>query len=374
MALGLGTALALLEVGTRVWIRNFASEESFRRYASFDDLSLHSRAGMFSRHWYLGYALTPSWELGENRHNSLGLRGDELPVPKPEGEYRIVCVGGSTTYGTSIDDYHDAYPARMEAELHRLGHSEVRVVNGGCGGWTSYETLFNLHLRILDLEPDAIVFYQGVNDLKSRFVWPPEAYRGDNSGHRDLASTLVMPPLIEHSAVARVALTNLGLMVPHSDLERSLVRAPDENVWGEYRIQVKTKNYPSGTFADMPIKEMLAHNPPRYFERNMRLQIGMARARGAEVVLATFAHRAQSVARGPEVFGELDDAFEEMNDVVRRVAAESRTKLLDFGRYLARDPQYFMDEVHLTVAGAKEQGRVFALYFDKNVLSGDEVR
>lgn len=368
VGLGLVAALALLEFGTRVWIRRFASEESFRRYATVRDLSLSSRQSMLSRHWYLGYSLTPDWESGANRHNSLGFRGEEFPQAKPEGEYRIVCLGGSTTYGTGIEDYNAAYPARMQALLRRMGHTRVRVINGGCGGWTSYETLFNLHLRILDLEPDAIVFYQGINDLKSRFVWPPEAYRGDNSGHRGVSRTLVMPPLIEHFALARVALTKLGLTVPHLDIERALLRAPEENVWGNYRVQIKTKMYPSGIFADVPMRKILDTNPPVYFERNLRTQIGLARGRGIEVVLATFAHRARTVAKGSEVAAEFDAAFEEMNDVVRDVARDTKTKLVDIALYIKPDPVYFVDEVHFTLKGATLQGNLIARYFDKYVL------
>ncbi len=63
--------------------------------------------------------------------------------------------------------------------------------------------------------------------------------------------------------------------------------------------------------------------------------------------------------------GELDAALDGGG---RDMARDAQAKLLDFAKYLAQDRRYFTDEVHLTVAGAKEQGTLFARYFDKHVL------
>ena len=57
-------------------------------------------------HPYLAYALKPSWSSPRNRkksasHNRLGFRGPEIEIPKPAGTFRVLCLGGSSTYGAA---------------------------------------------------------------------------------------------------------------------------------------------------------------------------------------------------------------------------------------------------------------------------------
>lgn len=62
--------------------------------------------------------------------NSQGLRDDEMPVQRPEGETRILALGNSTTWGTGVDQ-HDVYPNQLE---RALGTDHVQVVNAGGQG------------------------------------------------------------------------------------------------------------------------------------------------------------------------------------------------------------------------------------------------
>jgi len=48
--------------------------------------------------------------------NRFGFRGKDIALPKPDGVYRIVCVGGSTTVGGWTDD--TSYPAFLEVALN----------------------------------------------------------------------------------------------------------------------------------------------------------------------------------------------------------------------------------------------------------------
>ena len=59
----------------------------------------------------------------------------------------------------------------------------MEVINGGVGGYSSYQTLMNIQFRVLPLNPDLIVIYQGYNDIHTRFVYPNSSYLGDNSGY-----------------------------------------------------------------------------------------------------------------------------------------------------------------------------------------------
>src|SRR5262249_18573511 len=59
--------------------------------------------------------------------NSEGFRGGELPEIKRAGTYRIVTLGDSWTFGTSVGQYQ-TYPMLLEAELHKLDRNKAYEV------------------------------------------------------------------------------------------------------------------------------------------------------------------------------------------------------------------------------------------------------
>jgi lysophospholipase L1-like esterase len=100
---------------------------------------------------------------GEIYTNSLGLRGPEIPAKQP-GEYRILSLGESTTFARRLP-YEKSYSARLEAELAPLVGGEVRVVNAGVPGYTSFQGYQYLRHTGISLEPDAVLIYFGFNDF-----------------------------------------------------------------------------------------------------------------------------------------------------------------------------------------------------------------
>lgn len=113
--------------------------------------------------WYrfkLGWE-HPTWMYSLNRQ---GFRDDDVELPKPPGVFRIVCIGGSTTEEGATNA--TTYPNLLEAELNaRFGGSpRIDVVNCGVSGiLTSGERARTFDY--LALEPDLLLFYEGVNDL-----------------------------------------------------------------------------------------------------------------------------------------------------------------------------------------------------------------
>lgn len=104
--------------------------------------------------------------------SSLGLRGPEIPVRKPAGEYRVLALGDSFTFGQGVE-YDQAWPALVE---RRLG-APVRVVNAGwaAGSPLGYERY--LGSRGFQLEPDLVIVavFVGndvVEDMAERYAGP----------------------------------------------------------------------------------------------------------------------------------------------------------------------------------------------------------
>src|SRR3989338_3463081 len=142
LILAVTITLAALEGVMRFAVVHLVSEELQERYRSY----LEAKNPKFVQHPYLSYALTKNYvsKDGLNKHNSLGIRGEEITMPKPEGVFRIITLGGSTTYGSAVEDWREAYPAQMEKALkENYGYKNAEVINGGAGGYTSAELFIN---------------------------------------------------------------------------------------------------------------------------------------------------------------------------------------------------------------------------------------
>ncbi|HEX9641313.1 MAG TPA: SGNH/GDSL hydrolase family protein [Candidatus Krumholzibacteria bacterium] len=372
------------EIAARMALVHLADEWTFLRYAS--SAQLRARFGpagergvekitnpaylaAYSLHRYLGYAPTPNYTRGTNRHNALGFRGAEIAVPKPANEFRIVCLGGSTTYTTELEDWHLAYPALLEQELRRSGFPSARVINAGAAGWASWESLANLEFRVLDLEPDLIVVYHGINDIQARFVWPPEAYRGDNSGSKaPSGETQPLPGLLEQSTIARYLLVRSGRILPHSAFQRTVsVTAP--TYYGDlFQEQWLAKSYPQGIFLEVKASEMLEQNKPIYSQRNLENMVAIAHAHGVAAVLATFAYSPLFKDLPRVASEEYVAAYAEMNEMVRAVAEHSGASLFDFAAIFPQDPRYYTDGRHMNEEGSLLKAELFARYLIESHL------
>lgn len=365
----LALTLGALELGARFYLHRLAGEEEFLLYAALDDLGKRRLAmgrnpteRRYEAHRYLGYVPARSYSDEKNRHNALGFRGEEIEVPKPPGEFRIACLGGSTTYGRGVKEYALAYPQLLEAELGSRGHGSVRVINAGAEGYTSWESLLNLEFRVLDLEPDLVISYDGINDVHARLVWPSEAYRGDNSGRRATSALPQdVPGPFEHSALVRILLVRWGRIAPHSELARTLDPGADTYYAPEFWKQWRRGSYPQGIFREATAAEMFAANPPVYFQRNLRSMVAVARAHGAEAMLATYAfsprrHHPTSAS------AEYIHAIGEMNEAMRAVARETGAHLFDFAAAFPDEPGYYVDGQHVNAKGSRLQARLFADY------------
>jgi lysophospholipase L1-like esterase len=363
-------ALLVVEWAARVYLLRFASEESFTRYASITQLEQRMpNKKIFSPHRYLGYSLTPNYSNGKNKHNSLGYRGDEFDLDKPENAFRIVCIGGSTTYTHSIDDYELAYPHQLQQYLREEGFTSVEVINSGVPGWSSWESLINFELRVLDCDPDLIIIYHGINDVHPRIVWPQAAYRGDNSGRRGPNQFgLYMPSVFEHSTVLRYALIGFDIIPPHASFQTVIDRVPDTYHGPEFVKQVAAGTYPSGIFDEISAAEMLRTNKPIFFERNIRNMISIAKETEIDVVLGSFAYSPLFTDQPRVSSEEYIAAFEEHNGIIEKVASESEVSFFDFADRFPEDRMYFTDGRHMTPEGAKLKATLFGEFLIRQAL------
>ena len=384
ICVALALLFVVLEFGARVWLTRFADQPVFRKYASMRQLSQMDTANLerrkaaffdlldeslfkYSPHLYMPFAPRSNFRRGRNRHNALGFRGDEIVTPKPDGEFRIVCMGGSTTYTSFVEDYTKSYPARLQVKLHEAGYENVTVVNAGAEGYTTWESLATLQFRVLDLEPDMIIVYHAINDIIARAV-EPESYRGDNSGMM-VAKTMDtrMLPYYEHSTLIRSLLVRLGSIESHASIASFYTRNP--NVFWDFYIQVSQGIYPSGRLEQGYFEQILETNEPRYFRNNLESMVAIAKLRGFVPVLATFAHSPD--LRFPQ-YAELSKypaAFEAMNQIIREVGDSLDAPVFDFAATFPETPDLYADGVHVNERGAELKAAQFTRFLiEQNLI------
>lgn len=372
--------LVLIEALANHYLWNIASKEEFNLLASInqikqrygDDFFIRSdgvNGSKFTTHPYLGYRLTPNLKSGNNRHNSLGFRGEEFTIAKPQDTYRIVAVGGSTTYSNGVNDFRGSYPAQLETYLAEAGYDQVEVINAGVGGYSSYHSLINIEFRVLPLEPDLIIIYQGYNDIHTRFVYPFSSYLGDNSGHvAPFVSDTVMPPIWEYSTALRILGVRAGLSKSHIAVDWHRDGPAQTSVGKAFRGQWRTGTYPSGFFADVSAMDILKNNPPIHFERNLNSMIAVAKQQDVDVLLLTFATSTEfnSVYVASE---EYMFALAQHNDVTRDTASATETRLFDLAAVFPEDPSLFTDGRHMTLDGNRVRAQLIGDFIISEFLT-----
>jgi lysophospholipase L1-like esterase len=332
-----------IEIGSRLWLSYLATADQHRQYALFT--ALDSKDLQFIPHHYLNYYPTPNFRKGLTFHNSLGYRNREFSLEKPNGVYRIVALGGSTTYTVRVEDNEKTFTAQLERLLRdEYRYPNVEVINAGVPGYNSHESLMNLQFRVLDINPDLIVIYEGTNDVHARMV-EPSAYRGDNSGRRKQWEAPPIP-LWEHSTLLRVLSrkANLTRQVAIDDF----VSAPSYRGWP----------YLSDTKNSTDLIELLKKNPPIYFRRNLENIIAVARAHDIKVMFATWAHSPYLNDYASTLYYR--QGFDENNQVVKDVANNHSIPLFDFASVMPKDKRYWADGRHVNEAGALVKARLFA--------------
>ena len=83
--------------------------------------------------------------------NSFGFRGDEISLEKDPSSYRVMIVGGSTTFGIPSTSDSATIPAYLEKIFHNDGLDFVEVINAGVSGHNSLSEAFYIKEKLVKL-------------------------------------------------------------------------------------------------------------------------------------------------------------------------------------------------------------------------------
>lgn len=122
---------------------------------------------------YLGYVPYPGYKkYGVVQHNEDGYRGNRVPLQKTD-KFRVLCVGGSTTYGFTVELPTQTFPSQLENLLNTYirndtalnkKYSGAEVINAGIEAGNSAEELQQYLFKYRHYHPDAVIVHSGVND------------------------------------------------------------------------------------------------------------------------------------------------------------------------------------------------------------------
>lgn len=254
--------------------------------------------------------------------NNFGFRDADLRVPKPNGTYRILCVGASTTEEGPTNSL--TYPSILEAQLNR--HFDTPcfdVVNCGVSGMNSLKH----HIKTpeyLALQPDMIILYVGVNDICHDLfpIW------------RDQVST-----------------------------------------WAKWLRRSWFINRHFNRTLAAPEAPALREQIERYKMPDLRYLIAHARKRDVRVVICSFAapqpsdreqsdyyeHYTRLEWGGRHVgFNSYLAALQEYNEALRHLAETEQTLFIDLQRQLQGGAEYFGDICHLRNGGIEKKASIIA--------------
>ncbi|MBI3818060.1 MAG: SGNH/GDSL hydrolase family protein [Planctomycetes bacterium] len=294
-------------------------------------------------HPYMGYALKPGFTGGltVGHINNLGMRGADMEVQKPIGVVRVLCLGGSTTYGTHVSSEYNTYPKQLEVALGETAAPGVRFEVGNCGvpGYNSIENLIQLELKLLDLKPEAIVLYEGANDA------PPilaAGFRADyahvRQSWRSVEITRFEQFLLRWSRIFAWA-------------TRGTAPEEQENSLSHYVFVPDFRGFHVRTDTKIPDEGIAA------FSRNIRNMVALARTRSCTPILCTFATCRSKQAPGEHT---MLDTIARLNDETRAIAAETHSPLVDVAANLNDKSELFADWMHMNDLGSLRHGQLVA--------------
>lgn len=299
--------------------------------------------GTFYRHYYLlGCSFKPN-AVGKTSHgldckiNSYGFCGPEFELKKPPDIYRIVCFGGSTSHSGH-------YPKKLAYLLkdeHTISGKKFEVINAAVPTWDTTQSLIQFVTRVIYLDPDIIIIYEGINDYPMKaFYWfknlPLVNYRAYGSFVRN------------HFIIYNIAYNTLleaNNQLENFLFERRLSGIPDGAMFDDNKITV-------------------TENDNLIFKTNIENFIILSRSRNIKIMLCPMAlsfdeayGKKKNLSLAKFYYAKdlelITTRVAGYNKILKEIAQQYDTVYLDVARIIKPGEENFVDLCHFTEKGAR---------------------
>ena len=110
-----------------------------------------------------------SYNLLKEFNNLAFQSTEDTQVPKPDGVFRIITYGGSTTICFNLPT-GQCWPKRLQDDLRSRGFTTVEVLNAGDAEWSLAHAYARAGTELEQLEPDLVILYSGFNEERNAFA------------------------------------------------------------------------------------------------------------------------------------------------------------------------------------------------------------
>ena len=164
--------------------------------------------------------IIPNQHLTTININNEGFRGAEINVLKNNNDYRIIMIGGSTVFGAGMPNDNLTIPYQLNKKFEEK-YNNVEVINAGISSITSFEELYHFKEKLIHLEPNLVIIYDGANDVHNKITIDPEIPNTDKDNlkmkdfQKYLRSPVVMYrhvvlPIMNSEAVNTLDITDVS--------------------------------------------------------------------------------------------------------------------------------------------------------------------
>lgn len=302
---------------------------------------------------YLCYIPSPNYRNESGvQHNRHGYRGKLVPLQRTPNVARILCLGGSTTYGWGSPRADETYPAYLEQILANSMPKEVsgvEVINGGVYAATTAEIMTHYLFKWHYYNPDLVIINPGGNDAMSLEL---PNYHPDSSHSR---KPLIIPEPVSRGGriLLKSRLLSIALI--------NFLYGKDPNVIGGGNTK--------GEFTPPPAAQWYEKSPTSYdpkgwkkipkkdisFNHNMDVICREIKQDGAKILLVPFREGPRwTKFRSPEILELEHTLLEEMRDRFGLGYAPFPSEVIS--------PDNWTDNCHNNPAGCKQKAAYLARY------------
>lgn len=274
--------------------------------------------------------------------NSMGMRGQEVEIPKPLGTKRFITTGDSSVFGFGVED-SQVFSQVAAAELG----DDVEGLNAAVPGYSSYQSINLLRLRALKTEPDIIVIAN---------IWSDNNF--DSFVDKDLLATTIG---FEESFLGRTQRT----------LSKSAIfRVVDWKLRVRKQQQkIRTVSWQIGSSNHIGARRVSIND----YAQNLNTLVEMAQNNGAEVIFVMLANEEDL---NPNSTG--DKAWTPYRIVMQETAKRVGAPLLNCTELFIDSgipkSSLFLDEMHPTAKGHEIMGMALAKVLeDADWLNGGKL-
>jgi hypothetical protein len=310
----------------------------------------------------------PNNQFEKWKINQLGFRGPDIPLIKPKGMVRIICVGTSETFGLYEDpgkEWTTQFKDLLE-EFRRFQVINVSVVSLPLKKYHRY-----IEKYVLELKPDIIILFinpfrygVGVNKFTERQTLPRKEVNKSERGWKISLSggtpTLRILPKFVHVVHKRVP-EKVMKLYRILKMKKQLRKLENARLNGNKPLDMVSKESLDTFRTDLEeLIQFLSHQKIEVIMSSYPVLISTKNIQDHLDIFLWF----RSFYIELSLLGIIDASLK-FNNVIKEVSIKHGITFIDNNAAIPKNTRYFIDNVHYTNEGARFIASSFANYIKR---------